>query len=105
MTRKTRKTQAPAREDAASIFERMISRQEELRRKNACQRSDETDAEFAARLARALKMIVVPVGHASIIPGIEAICPEKQGCPTRFGNYFVSRRKVDQLDNVYVWRA
>jgi len=87
--------------DANEIFEKAISRQEKLTRSNAFKFDDETQEEFDAKVARRIKMVCTGVGNAREIPGINAICP---GLDADWNGYRINRRRVDQLDNIYVSR-
>ena len=89
---------------AEQIFEEAISRQEEATTKLTmdCRFDDETDEQFEAKLQRRINYVCVGIGHARTIPGINGICP---GQDANWNGYRINRRRVDQLDNVYVSRA
>jgi len=83
-------------------FEQAIARQEALVIETAFQFDDETDNEYQAKIERRLKKVCVGVGHARQFPGINGICP---GQEATWKGFYIQRRKVDQLDNIYVSRA
>ena len=88
--------------NAKEIFEQAISRQEQLTREIAVKFDDETQEEFDAKVERRINMVCVGLGHARNIPEINGICP---GMEATWEGFRISRRRVDQLDNVYVSRA
>ena len=88
--------------DLKQIFEQAIARQEAAIRKIACKFDDETQEQFDAKVARRVAMACLGIGHARQFPGINAICP---GQEADWEGFHISRRRVDQLDNIYVRRA
>lgn len=84
------------------VFEQAISHQENLIREQAYKFDDETQDEFDAKVARRIKLVCVGIGHARQYPGINAICP---GLDAIWKRYRIDRRRVDQLDNIYVSRS
>lgn len=88
--------------DAKQMFEKAIARQEVLVQDRAHKMEWETDDEFNAKVAQRIKMVCVGLGHARDIPGINGIC---LGLDADWEGYHIERRRVDQLDNVYVSRA
>ena len=90
-------------EKTAAMFEEALSRQEQARATLAFQFDDETDEEFAAKVARRIRLACATfANHRNHIDGIDAICP---GLDAIWRGFKIQRRRVDQLDNVYVFRA
>jgi len=88
--------------NAKQMFEEAITRQERLVRDVAFKFDDETEAEFEAKVTRRISIVCIGIGHARNVPGINAICP---GQDAIWEGFRINRRRVDQLDNVYVSRA
>jgi hypothetical protein len=84
------------------VFEQAIARQEHLVFETAFQFDDETDEEFQAKVEGRLKRVCIGLGHARQFPGINGICP---GQEVVWEGFYIQRRRVDQLDNIYVSRA
>ena len=92
-------------EKVIAIFEKRIKAQEQLIINTAHKFDDESLDQFYAKVSRRIRNVCVGVGHAQDIPGINIICPYRNGTQTEWNGYIVSRNAVDQLDNVYVRRA
>ena len=88
--------------EAKEIFERAITRQEQLVLDTAYRFDGESQKHFENKVARRIRMVCVGIGHARTVPGINGICP---GLDATWEGYRINRRRVDQLDNVYVGRA
>ena len=88
--------------DLAQIFENAIARQENLKLENAFRFDDETQAEFDAKVARRLKSVCVGLGSTDEYPRVKEICP---GQSVVWQGYKIARRRVDELDNIYISRA
>jgi hypothetical protein len=86
--------------NASQIFEQAIRNQEKAIRGMFKKWDDETQAEFEAKVARSIKQ-ACGTFHAKEIPGINAICPGQEAI---WENFRISRRRVDGLDNIYVFR-
>jgi hypothetical protein len=85
-------------------FEQDIARQEERIRKDAFKFDDETQEEFEDKIARRIKLTVTACYRANELPGINAVSIDFGGS-VNWEGFKVIRRRVDQLDNVYVSRA
>ena len=83
-------------------FEQAIARQEQLVHENAYAWLDETPEQFNEKYTNRLSRVCVGIGHARDIPGINSICP---GQDATWQGFRINRRRVDQLDNVYVSRS
>ncbi len=85
----------------AEIFEKAIRRQEILVLTAAHKFDDETQEEFYAKVSRRLKTCTATF-DASELPGIpDALCA---GLDAQHKGFRITRRRVDQLDNIYVSR-
>lgn len=89
-------------EKAKALFEKRITAQERLIQETAYQFEDESQEDFDTKVARRTRLVVVGLGHARTVPYINAICP---GQDATWQGYRINRRRVDQLDNVYVSRS
>lgn len=86
----------------AAHFDNAIKRQEELIIKDAFRFDDETEEEFNAKIQRRISKVCMGVGSAQDFPGITAICPGQNAV---WNSFRINRRRVDQLDNIYISRA
>lgn len=87
--------------DIKQIFEEAIARQERIILQETFRFPDETQEEVDAKNARRIKMVCVGMGHASQFSDINLICP---GQDVNWEGFRINRRRVDQLDNIYVSR-
>ena len=81
-------------------FDKAISRQEVLVMTTAYKFDDETQQAFYDGVARRLRTRIATF-DAKELPGIDAICA---GLDAEYKGYRITRRRVDQLDNIYVSR-
>lgn len=93
------------KERIKAMFEQRIAAQECIVRDTAFRFDDESQEDFDAKIERRIKLVVVGLGHARNIPGINDICPYRNGMKVEWEGFYVSRNAVDQLDNVYIGRA
>lgn len=89
-------------EKLAARFDNALRRQEELVIKTACRFDDESEEEFNAKVQRRLANVCMGIGSSWELPGITAICP---GSDATWAGFIINRRRVDQLDNIYIRRA
>ena len=84
-----------------SLFEKRISENEQRILRNAFKFEDETHSDFYARIARQITLTCMISFRTSDIPEIALFC---EGLECELGNFRVSRRRVDEIDNIYVSR-
>ena len=83
-----------------AIFEEAISRQEVLVLSTAHRFDDESQDDFYAKMSNRIKHITATL-QAKDLHGINAICA---GLDAKWQGFYIQRRRVDQLDNIYVSR-
>ena len=83
-----------------SLFEKRISEREQQILCNAHKWEDESFNMFYVRISKRIASIVVTF-RAKELLGIDLFCP---GLDAIFEDFSIQRRKVDELDNIYVSR-
>jgi len=86
--------------DLRDVFEEAIARRELQILVNAHKFEDEEFEEFYAKIANRIMRVVVTF-RARDLAAIDSVCV---GLDAEWQGFYIQRRRVDQLDNIYVSR-